>query len=136
LQDFPWEEWFVPYMEPFVHYIPLKEDLSDLKEVMEWVRDNPAKVKKIAEQGKEFYWEYLSFDQTDKHWHELLWRLSLSIHEIGSDQLKYGKGRDIWPSPITPNAYERNPDGNLVAIDIRQELAEEDAALANLTTNL
>ena len=130
LQDFKFEEWFVAYMDPFVHYIPLKEDLSDLKEVMEWVRDNPAEVKKIAEQGNKFYWDYLSFEQTDNHWHELLWRLSLSAHENGSNRLKYGKGRDIWPAPIMPHVFERGlDDGQWVAINTTQELAEEDVAL-------
>ena len=121
LQDFKFEEWFVPYMDPFVHYIPLKEDLSDLKEVMEWVRDNPAEVKKIAEQGNKFYWDYLSFEQTNKHWLELLWRLSLSAHENGSDRLKYGKGRAIWPAPIVPHLFERGHDGDWVDVSTTEE---------------
>lgn len=45
-------------MEPYVHYIPLQEDLSDLEEVMEWVRDHPKEVKTIAKQGEQFYWEH------------------------------------------------------------------------------
>ncbi len=57
------------------------------------------------------------------------------FHESGSDRLKYGKGWDIWPAPSTPNVYEGNADGILVNIDAMQELAEEDAALANSKTN-
>ena len=123
-------------MKPFVHYIPLREDLSDLKETMEWVRDNPSEVKKIAEQGYQFYWDYLSFVQTEKHVHELLWRLSIAAHENGLDRLKYGTGRGIWPAPIFPLGYERGPHGNWVAVDIATELVKEDAALEEKETPL
>ena len=44
-QDFAhWEEWFVPYMIPFVHYIPMPNDLSNLMETMEWIQDHPEQV--------------------------------------------------------------------------------------------
>jgi len=46
LKDCKFEEWFVHYIKPYVHYIPLKEDLYDIKEVMEWVLDHPNEVKK------------------------------------------------------------------------------------------
>jgi len=46
LKDCKFEEWFVHYIKPYVHYIPLKEDLYDIKEVMEWVLDHPSEVKK------------------------------------------------------------------------------------------
>jgi Glycosyl transferase family 90 len=109
LQRFSFEEWFVPYMTPWVHYIPLKEDLSDLKTIMEWVRDNQNKVKSIAENGKKFYEEWLSFPQTNEHWHELLWRLSELIYHKGPERLKTGAVRTIWPGPIVPIRFIRDP---------------------------
>ena len=38
-------------MEPWVHYIPLEEDLSDLKDKINWARDNDEKVKEIVANG-------------------------------------------------------------------------------------
>lgn len=103
---------------------------------MEWVRDNPSEVKKIAEQGYQFYWEYLSFVETEKHFHELLWRLSLSAHENGLDRLKYGRGRGIWPAPILPKGFERGPDDKWVPVELATDLAKEDAALEEMETPL
>ena len=75
-------------------------------------------------------------DLTEKHFHELLGRLSLSAHENGLDRLKYGTGRGIWPAPIFPLGYERGPYGNWVAVDIATELVKEDAALEEKETPL
>lgn len=38
-------------LEPWVHYIPLKHDLSDVEEQMQWIIDNPKGAKQIALQG-------------------------------------------------------------------------------------
>jgi hypothetical protein len=114
LQTYTYEEWFVKFMLPYVHYIPLKQDLSDLKEVMEWVRDHPAEVKTIAEKGEKFYWEYMSFVAEERHWYELVWRLSEAIHEEGSYRLKYESGQEIWPLKKQPIVFKRNVDGVLI----------------------
>merc|ERR1719387_2997440 len=33
-----WKEFFWPYLKPFVHYIPIKEDASDTCEKLSWAR--------------------------------------------------------------------------------------------------
>ena len=90
-QDFFREEWFVPYMTPYEHYIPLAQDLSNLTETMEWVRDHPEEVRRIGEAGRQFYVDYLSLEGTQEHIYELLYRLSLKQHredvkEDGSEE--------------------------------------------------
>lgn len=39
-------------LEPWVHFIPLREDLSDVEEKMQWVLDNDAEAQKIARNGQ------------------------------------------------------------------------------------
>jgi Glycosyl transferase family 90 len=39
-------------LQPWVHYIPIKEDVSDVAEKMQWVIDNDAKAREIARAGK------------------------------------------------------------------------------------
>jgi len=39
-------------LEPWVHYIPLSADLSDVEEKMQWVIDNDAEARRIAHRGK------------------------------------------------------------------------------------
>jgi hypothetical protein len=38
-------------LEPWVHYIPLNEDLSDVEEKMQWILDNDKKAQLIAQRG-------------------------------------------------------------------------------------
>ena len=47
--------WYFPLLQPYVDHIPVKEDLSDLKEKIEWCRKNDAKCKQIAENAKKLY---------------------------------------------------------------------------------
>jgi hypothetical protein len=46
--------WFSPLLEPFGNYIPIKYDLSDLKENIEWVIENDDAAKMIAQNAVEF----------------------------------------------------------------------------------
>ena len=38
-------------LEPWIHYIPLNEELSDVEEKMQWVLDNDEQAQRIAERG-------------------------------------------------------------------------------------
>jgi Glycosyl transferase family 90 len=80
LQDFPYEEWFIHYMTPFVNYIPLAQDLSNLHETLHWVQDNPQKVHEIARNGKAFYQRFLSHDAMDEFYYELIFRLMIKVN--------------------------------------------------------
>ena len=39
------------YLTPWVHYIPLKEDLSDLSQKITWIENNPEAAQKIARES-------------------------------------------------------------------------------------
>ena len=58
------EEWFNHLLEPWVHYVPLSNDLSNLREQVQWIHENPEEVKTIAMNGQAFYDKWLSFDGT------------------------------------------------------------------------
>lgn len=58
--DSPNYVWFSKLLEPYKHFIPIKSDLSDLIEKIEWCRINDDKCKEIAKNGVKFYNEYLS----------------------------------------------------------------------------
>ncbi len=48
-----WEVWFRSLLQPHVHYVPVRADLSDLFEVIEWCRDNDDRCREIAERAGE-----------------------------------------------------------------------------------
>jgi hypothetical protein len=52
------EYWFWK-MRPFVHYIPIAEDLSDMEEKFGWAESHPEECLKIAEEGYQFALENL-----------------------------------------------------------------------------
>lgn len=54
--------WFRHMIKPMVHYVPVKADLSDLIEQIQWCRANDKKCKKIAKNARKFYIEYLQQD--------------------------------------------------------------------------
>jgi hypothetical protein len=76
LQDFGYQEWFTKYLHPFVHYIPLAEDLHNLNEALHWVQDHPGEVKSIGKNGRAFWEKYLTFAHNEDHIYELVYRLS------------------------------------------------------------
>lgn len=40
--------WFTPFLIPYVNYIPINYDLSNLKEMIEWVINNDLEAQEIA----------------------------------------------------------------------------------------
>ncbi|BBB16609.1 lipopolysaccharide-modifying enzyme [Heliothis virescens ascovirus 3j] len=52
--DSKWNTWFEHMLKPMVHYVPIKDDLSDLLDKIRWCRDNDAACEKIAAQAREF----------------------------------------------------------------------------------
>ncbi|WP_026503655.1 glycosyl transferase family 90 [Butyrivibrio sp. NC3005] len=55
-----WEEFFTDKLVPFVHYIPVKADLSDLTERLDWAENNYKKACEIGHNAQEFAINYLT----------------------------------------------------------------------------
>ena len=52
--------WYTDKLKPFVHYVPVMPDLSNLMEKVRWCRDNDDKCREIANNARRFYEEHLS----------------------------------------------------------------------------
>ena len=50
----PTKDWFHDHLDPWVHYIPIATDLSDLREKYDWAESHPTEAQRIAEAGTEF----------------------------------------------------------------------------------
>jgi hypothetical protein len=53
--------------QPYIHYIPIKADLSDLIEKIEWCKANDAECKKIAHNSYKFGCKWFSEKETTKY---------------------------------------------------------------------
>ena len=47
---------------PYVHYVPVKNDQSDLIEKIDWLKANDEKAREIAENGKELFEKLYSLE--------------------------------------------------------------------------
>ncbi|KAJ7039361.1 glycosyl transferase family 90-domain-containing protein [Mycena alexandri] len=65
-------EYFSPWLRAFEHYIPVRPDLSDLVERIEWARANDNEARRIQAAGKEFADRVITPDQDDCYWAAVL----------------------------------------------------------------
>ncbi|KAL3045793.1 protein O-glucosyltransferase 1 [Trematomus bernacchii] len=67
-----WQEFFYPQLRPWVHYIPVQQDLSDVRELLQFVKENDDIAQEIASRGKEFILEHLRMKDVSCYWETLL----------------------------------------------------------------
>jgi hypothetical protein len=67
--------WVDHLLKAGVHYIPVKHDLSNLEEVVDWCKKHDTKVKKIAEAGYQFAKQALTKEFIQDSFAKLLWKL-------------------------------------------------------------
>ena len=56
------EEYFYKDLQPFVHYIPVENDLSDLEQKIQWAEENYEKALEIAAKAQEYAKTNLTFE--------------------------------------------------------------------------
>tara|TARA_B110000977_G_scaffold199149_1_gene285719 strand:- start:500 stop:2608 length:2109 start_codon:yes stop_codon:yes gene_type:complete len=76
LVDSPYKLWFQNLLEPDKHFILIKNDLSDLKDKLQWCMKNDAKCETIAKNALKFYNSNLSPDATFNYFHKTLTNLA------------------------------------------------------------
>nr|XP_055060650.1 protein O-glucosyltransferase 1 isoform X1 [Misgurnus anguillicaudatus] len=67
-----WIEFFYPQLKPWVHYIPVKQDLSDLRELLQFVKENDGVAEEIAMRGQKFILDHLRMEDVYFYWERLL----------------------------------------------------------------
>lgn len=73
--DRPYKEYFFEHLKEWEHYIPVKRDLSDLTEKVDWCFDNPEKVAEIATNALEFSKQHLTREACYSRWNEIIEKL-------------------------------------------------------------
>ena len=49
-----YRQWYYDRIRPWEHFVPVKADMTDLVEKIDWVRTNDAQAREIAEKGQAF----------------------------------------------------------------------------------
>lgn len=110
----PWKIWYRDLLIDGVHYVSVKEDLSDLIEKIKWCRDNDAECETIANNARKFFDTYLQkngvMDYMQKILVNLKQEMGLYLYNSISplDALISKEEKDIDMSfPTIPTAYDR-----------------------------
>ncbi|CAB4004741.1 O-glucosyltransferase 1 [Paramuricea clavata] len=67
-----WLEFFYTALKPWVHYVPVRTDLSDVRDLIEFARANDKVVHEIAKRGEKFIWDHLRMEDVHSYWKRLL----------------------------------------------------------------
>ncbi|AOC55249.1 putative lipopolysaccharide-modifying enzyme protein [Lymphocystis disease virus 3] len=77
LTETPYKMWFVPHLKPWVHYVPVAYDCSNLIERIEWCKTHDLECKNMAEAAVEFVARELTVDKTLDYLKYVLTELSV-----------------------------------------------------------
>lgn len=66
------EQWYYGALEPYIHYIPFKKDLSDLIEKINWAENHEEEVKTIINNANQFVHTHLMQEDAFQYVYELL----------------------------------------------------------------
>ena len=67
-QESPYVQWYFNALKPYVHYVPVKNDMSNLSEVVTWLQNNDDKAHQIAQNASEFAKNNLSTEDCVIYW--------------------------------------------------------------------
>lgn len=67
-------QWFYRDLKPYIHYIPVQADLSDLIEKFEWAKAHDAECKIIAQKAAQFAQEFLMYEDVLLYFTKVLMR--------------------------------------------------------------
>lgn len=105
LADSPWKIWYRKMLEPYVHYVPIKSDLSDLISQIIWCRKNDDKCQEIVKNAKKFYQKYLQkngiFDYMQKILVSLKKKMGVYLYNVQTPlQIQINKEIENLPAII------------------------------------
>lgn len=84
-----WKIWYSEKLKPYVHYVPIKNDLSDLIEQIQWCKNNDEKCKKISENAFYFYNNFLNKNAILDYFQKTLLNLKQNIGSYYYFDTKY-----------------------------------------------
>jgi protein glucosyltransferase len=70
--DSEWIEFFYPFLQPWIHFVPVNTDFSDLIIKLQFLRDNDQIAERIADRGFQFIWNHLTTESIECYWRRLL----------------------------------------------------------------
>lgn len=80
-------QWFYRALSPFVHYVPVRQDLSDLIEKLDWAKNHDDASKQIAMDATDFALNNLMYEDVLCYFTKVLKRYG-SLQKLPSKKIK------------------------------------------------
>ena len=61
-----WKQWYYDKLQPWVHYVPINNDFSDLNEKIKWCKEHEDECKKIVQNARNFVLDELNWEKVQK----------------------------------------------------------------------
>ena len=86
--DSCWSQWFFDKYKPWVHYVPVKDDFSDIQEQYSWCEANQEKCLEMINNCKSLFQQVYRYNNVMTYIRESLYRMNNLIpSEVGSRRL-------------------------------------------------
>lgn len=95
LVESEYKMWYFHRLKPYVHYVPVKKDLSNLIQQIKWCHQNDQKAKMIAQQALQFYKTYLNKMEISRYMSNVLWKSSNHIGNYSMNKDFHKKQKEI-----------------------------------------
>jgi len=102
-------------MVPYVHYVPLKPDVSDLEEQITWALANETRLRQIAEAGAELVISHFSRRAQLCYWATLIRRISahvshpIAVHPEATVAAPRHRSFFTWHEPLVQQPNPLRP---------------------------
>lgn len=93
----PWYEHFYSQLEPWVHFVPVKEDLGDVVQQLLWARKHDAAVKNISRNARLFARDHLTAEQVYCYYFKVLHTYNESMDYVVAVPGNYQESRQPEP---------------------------------------
>ena len=114
--------WIHKFLKPYVHFVPIKSDLSDLIDRIKWCKANDSECQKIAANALEFYTTFLQKDGCLDYMQKILVELKKEVGvylynvktplDVQYDwQLEFLKQSRRYPTTTSTGIYTIPPQG-------------------------
>uniref|UniRef100_A0A0G4I2E3 Glycosyl transferase CAP10 domain-containing protein n=1 Tax=Chromera velia CCMP2878 TaxID=1169474 RepID=A0A0G4I2E3_9ALVE len=123
------QPWYVRFLVPWVHYVPIANDLSDLRDRILWLRRHDRRARRIALAGRQRA-AFLFSETTMQCYGAAVFIVLLlelfSVFELDEEKVRRGDGED------NPRARQRRAEGNFG--EAFQYQSQTTASLSQQTT--
>jgi len=72
-------QWYYSFLQPYEHYIPVENDLSDLMEKLEWAKEHDYQASIIANNARQFAISNLTVEDNIAYWYHLIMAYTLHL---------------------------------------------------------